>query len=218
VETIEMNKTLGGVAVIAVLTVFSGVAVAQTAAPQRPARAAMAQPVTQADFVQRRVERLRAADANHDGTVTAEEMRAAGQAKRAERRAAAFDRLDANKDGSISRAEFEAPRADGQRAARGERGQRGPRAGHVGPGHRGGMHGGTQRMGRSGEGRAPIIIAEAERKATEAFTRLDANRDGTLTVEERRAGMQARRAEMREKRQERRQAAPAASPSTPASE
>ncbi|MNK55313.1 EF hand [compost metagenome] len=199
-----MNKTLGGIAAIAILTVFGGVAVAQTAAPQRPARA-MAQPVSQADFVQRRVERLRAADADRDGTVTAEEMRAAGQAKRAERRAAMFERLDANKDGAISRAEFEAPRADGQRAGRG---------------HRGGMQRGVQRMGRNGEGRFPIVIAEAEQKATEAFTRLDANRDGTLTGEERRAGMQARRAEMREKRQERREqrVAPAASPSTPASE
>ena len=73
-------------------------------------------------------------------------------------------------------------------------------------------------MGWNGEGRGPIVIAEAERKAAETFTRLDANRDGTLTGEERRAGMQARRAEMREKWQERRQAAPAASPSTPASE
>ncbi|MFZ4166724.1 EF-hand domain-containing protein [Brevundimonas sp. NPDC058933] len=205
-----MNKTLGGVAAIAFLTVFGGVAVAQTAAPQRPARA-MAQPVSQADFVQRRVERLRAADADRDGTVTAEEMRAAGQAKRVERRTAMFDRLDANKDGSISRAEFEAPRADGQRAGRGQRAER------AGRGHRG-MHGGAQRMGRGGEGRFPIVIAEAEQKATAAFARLDANRDGTLTGEERRAGMQARRAEMREKRQERRQAVPAASPSTPASE
>ena len=204
-----MNKTLGGVAAIAFLTAFGGMAVAQTAAPQRPARAAMAQPVTQADFVQRRVERLRAADANRDGTVTAEEMRAAAQAKRAERRTALFERLDADKDGSISRAEFEAPRADGQRA-----GQR------AGRGERGGMHGGAQRMGRNGEGRAPIVIAEAEQKAAQAFARLDADHNGTLTVEERRAGMQARRAEMREKRQERRQAAPAAaaSPSTPASE
>jgi len=206
VETIEMKKTLGGVAAIALLTAFGGVAVAQTAAPQHPARAAMAQPVTQAEFVQRRVERLRAADANHDGTVTAEEMCAAGQAKRAERRAALFERLDANKDGSISRAEFDAPRADGHGAVRGERG------------HRGGMHRGAERMGRGGEGRGPVVIAEAERKATQAFARLDADRDGTLTVEERRAGMEARRAEMRQKRQERRQAAPAASPSTPASE
>ncbi|MGH7028624.1 EF-hand domain-containing protein [Brevundimonas sp.] len=202
-----MNKTLGGVAAIAFLTAFSGVAVAQTATPQRPARAAMAQPVTQADFVQRRVERLRAADADHNGTVTAEEMRTAHQAKRAERRAAVFDRLDANKDGAISRAEFDAPRAEGQRAGRGE---------HAGRGHRGGMHRGAERMGRGGEGRGPVVIAEAERKATETFTRLDADHNGTLTVEERRAGMEARRAEMRQKRQERR--APAASPSTPASE
>lgn len=217
-----MNKTLGGVAAIAFLTAFGGVAVAQTAAPAAPQRPAMAQPVTQADFVQRRVERLRAADANRDGTVTAEEMRAAAQAKRVERRTALFERLDANKDGSISRAEFEAPRAYGQRAGqwagRSERGHRGPRAEHAGRGHRGGMHRGAERMARGGEGRFPIVIAEAEQKAAQAFTRLDADRDGTLTVGERRAGMEARRAEMRQKRQERRQAAPAASPSTPASE
>lgn len=212
-----MKKTISGVAAIAFLTAFGGVAVAQTAGPQRPARAAMAQPVSQADFVARRVERLRAADANRDGTVTAEELRAAGQAKRAERRTAMFERLDANKDGSISRAEFDAPRAEGQRAGRGERGHRGPRAEHAGRGH-GGMHRGAERMGRNGEGRGPVVIAEAERKASETFARLDANHDGTLTLEERRAGMEARRAEMREKRQERRQAAPAASPSTPASE
>lgn len=215
VETIEMNKTLGGVAALAVLTVFGGVAVAQSTTPQRPARHAAAQPVSQADFVQRRVERLRAADANHDGTVTAEEMRAAGQAKRAERRAALFERLDADKDGVLSRAEFDARTGHGQRAGRGERG---PRAEHVGRGPRGGMHRGAGRMGRDGEGRFPVVIAEAEQKASEAFARLDADRDGSLTVAERRAGMEARRGEMREKRQERRQAAPAASPSTPASE
>ncbi|MFC5373152.1 EF-hand domain-containing protein [Brevundimonas faecalis] len=218
-----MKKTIGGVAAIALLTAFGGVAVAQTAAsaqPQRPARATMAQPVTQAEFVQRRVERLRAADANGDGSVTAEEMRAAGQTKRAERRAALFDRLDANKDGSISRAEFDAPRtaANGERAGR-EQGRRmahGPRRGEG----RGARH--MARGPQSGEARFPIVIAETERKANEAFVRMDANRDGTLTVEERRAAMQARRAEMREKRQERRNAAPvaasAASPSTPASE
>lgn len=204
-----MNKTLGGVAAIAILTIFGGVAVAQTAAPQRPARAAMAQPVSQADFVARRVERLRAADADRNGTVTAEEMRTAHQAKRAERRTALFDRLDANKDGSINRAEFDAPRAEGQRSGRGERG---PHAEHAGRGHRGGMHRGAERMGRHGEGRFPVVIAEAEQKATEAFTRLDADRDGTLTVEERRARMREHRAHH--------QAAPAAaaSPSTPASE
>jgi Ca2+-binding EF-hand superfamily protein len=43
-------------------------------------------------------------DANHDGQVTADEMRAA----RAKRHNAMFDRLDTNKDGVISRDEFNA--------------------------------------------------------------------------------------------------------------
>ncbi|MNI05128.1 hypothetical protein D3C73_580730 [compost metagenome] len=66
------------------------------------------------------------------------------------------------------------------------------------------------------ESRFPIVIAESERKATEAFARMDANRDGVLTVEERRAAMQAGRAEMRQKREQRR--SNPASPSAPASE
>ncbi|MBN9479775.1 MAG: hypothetical protein J0I52_06035 [Bordetella sp.] len=211
-----MKTTFSGAAGVALALAISGTAIAQTpsAAPHRPRTA---EPVSQADFVQRRVERLRAADANGDGRVTAEEMRAHGQARRAERLSARFDRLDANKDGALSRAEFEAPqvrrdrmggaRADGASIMRGHR-DHGRRA----------M--GGRLAGQGAEARFPIVIAEVERKANEAFARLDANRDGLLSGEERRAALQAGRAETRQKRAPRRSvpASTSASPSAPASE
>ncbi|WP_303703073.1 EF-hand domain-containing protein [Brevundimonas naejangsanensis] len=217
-----MKTILAAAAVSALMLTLGGAAAAQTT-PETGRQARMAQsagqPISQADFVQRRVERLRAADANGDGQVTAEEMRGHAQARRAERRAAQLDRLDADKDGSISRAEFEAPRQQ----ACGEGRMAAGRWDHA----RGGMKQG--RMGghaaRGGADRFPIVIAEAERKATESFARMDANRDGMLSVEERRAAMQAGRAEMRQKREMRRMQRPSAerpqgtaSPSAPVSE
>lgn len=207
-----MKMTFGGVAVLALTLAVGGTAIAQDS-PAASHRARTAEPVSQADFVQRRVERLRAADANGDGQVTAEEMRAYGQARRAERLSARFDRLDANKDGALSRAEFEAPQARGDRMGGGRHDGARMMRGHRGQGAR-------DRGGRMGapraESRFPIVIAESERKATEAFARMDANRDGVLTVEERRAAMQTGRAEMRQKREQRR--SNPASPSAPASE
>lgn len=204
-----MKTTFAAAAVSVLLLTLGGVAAAQTTAPgtapQRQAR--MAQPVTQADFVQRRVERLRAADANRDGQVTAEEMHAHAQARRAERRAALFDRLDADKNGAVSRAEFEASRQQ----MRGDARERGGRWGHARRDAGQGRMGGRDMRGEAD--RFPIAIAEVERKAAETFARMDANRDGTLTVEERRAAMQAGRAEMRQRREPR-----PASPSAPVSE
>lgn len=211
-----MRKTilLGGLAALS-LTVAGGVAVAQQTTQQQSApRHARGDAdgdgrVSRAEFVEQRTARLTAADANRDGTVTAEEMRAAMQAHRAERVAARFDRLDADKNGQISRDEFSArpergPRADGGRMQRGGRH-------HGGPGMRGG-----QKAERGAE-RGPVVIAEARTRAEQAFARMDANSDGYVAADERRAAMQ----QMREQRQERRTARRAqmqASPSTPASE
>lgn len=221
-----MKTTFSGAAALALAFTVSGGAMAQTqtqtqiqaptrtqAPDARPHHAQMVEPVSKADFVQRRIERLRAADANGDGQVTAEEMRAYAQARRAERQAARFDRLDANKDGVLDRDEFNTPRARGERSE----GMAGRHAGARN--HRGG-HGGanTRHMARGGESRFPIVIADVERRANEAFARMDANSDGVLTQDERRAAMRANRADMRQRHEQRRARTPTASPSAPASE
>ena len=224
-----MKKTFSGVAALALVMAVSGGASAQgqtAATPDaRPHHARMAEPVSKADFVQRRVERLRAADANNDGQVTAEEMRAYAEARRAERQAARFERLDTNRDGVLNREEFAAGRARGA----GMGGRHADGAGHWGGHGRGSAAGerGPRATRPDGEGRFPIVIADVERRAEEAFTRMDANGDGVLSQDERRAAMQARRSGMRQKHEERPQRqrsqqrqgrAPAASPSAPASE
>jgi hypothetical protein len=214
-----MRKSIlaGAVAVLALAA--GGAALAQQAPAQPENQHAMRGDadgdgrISQAEFVSRRVERLTAADANRDGSVAPEEMRAAFQTRSAERADARFQRLDADSDGAISRAEFDAPRA----ARTGVRAEAGPQRAAR-------MHRGGDRMARRGQhtaARGPISIAEVQGKAEQAFTRLDADRDGFITAAERQAGMQAvreqRRAHMTERRAAR-QAQRQASPPAPASE
>jgi hypothetical protein len=72
------------------------------------------------------------------------------------------------------------------------------------------MHG----PGHAGKAeRGPIAIADVQARREQAFTRLDADHDGFLTRDERRAGMR----QAHERRAQRR-AAHQASPQTPASE
>ncbi|WP_332638671.1 EF-hand domain-containing protein [Brevundimonas sp.] len=211
-----MRKTLlAGALAALTLAAGGGVMAQQAPAQQAQVRAPHALRadadgdgrISQAEFVGRRVGRLNAADADRDGSVAPEEMRAAFQARSAERADARFQRLDADRDGAISRAEFDArrsPDARPQRAARTHRG--GGRMAHRG-----------QRMAARG----PVSIAEVQGKAEQAFTRLDADRDGFITVAERQAGMRAFREQRRERMTERRAARQAqrqASPPAPASE
>lgn len=207
-----MNKTIiaGGLAVL--LAAAAGVATAQQAEPraQRQARI-QAAPVDQATFVERRVAGLVAADADGDGRVTAAEMRAAAEARRAQRTTARFDRLDADRDGSISRAEFEA--APGVRGAR-----KGPSARHMGARFHGERAQGEGVRGERVRGERPeVTIADARARAVATFARLDADGDGVVTVEERRAGARQMREQRRERMVERR-AQRAASSTAPASE
>jgi hypothetical protein len=208
-----MRKTLlvGGLA--ALMLASAGTAFAQQA-PARPMRADTDgdRRLSQAEFVGQRVQRLTSADTNRDGSVTADERRAAMQARMAGRADARFDRLDADDNGSVSRAEFDAAREAGRDA----RADRGPRrmGAHRGPAR------GQRGMARM-EARGPVVIADAQARAEQAFTRLDSDSDGFVTAAEGRAGRQAMREHRRGRMSERRAAHHAqrqASPQAPASE
>ena len=143
-------------------------------------------------------------DVNKDGKLD----QADRAARHAEKRAQTFDRLDANKDGSISKAEWD--QADAARQAkRAEwKAKRGERAGapgngaerHAMRGHHGGKRGGHGGPGgwmkADANGDKAISQAEFVAGALARFDRMDANKDGKVTVEERQAMRQA----MRDKR------------------
>ena len=180
------------------LVLFSAAVAALAAAPaaaqpQRP----MGQGMTRADVESRVAAQFQRVDANRDGFVTQAEaeaarnaFRAQAQQRRGERRDALFARLDVDRNGVISREEFNAPR---QRAEAGERGERrmarGDRQGQrfAGRGMRGRMGGGFgpeafQRLDADRDGR--ISLAEATRARLERFDRVDQNDDGRITREE----------------------------------
>jgi Ca2+-binding EF-hand superfamily protein len=146
-------------------------------------------------------------DVNKDGKLD----QADRAARHAEKRAQMFDRLDVNKDGSISKAEWD--QADAARQAkRAEwKAKRGERAGapgngaerHAMRGHHGGKRGGHGGHGGPGgwmkadaNGDKAISQAEFVAGALARFDRMDANKDGKVTAEER----QAMRQTMRDKR------------------
>jgi len=187
-----VKKTIIIAAAMAVLA--AGLAAAQQAPAANPAARGLRadsdgdRRISQSEFVTRRIERLTAADANRDGSVTAEERRAVAETRKAGRGADRFQRLDADNDGAISRAEF-----DARRAARGDRAEARPdRAMRVARR--------AQRLDRA----AVVTMAEAQARAERAFMRLDADRDGYITVAERQARVAARGEQRRERMANRR--------------
>ncbi len=210
-----MRKALlvGGLAALT-LAAAGGAALAQQS-PERPhARALRAdtdgdQRLSQAEFLARRLDRLTVADADRDGSVTAEELRTAAQARRAGRADLRFDRLDADDDGMISKTEFDARREHRAEA----RAERAPRRAHRGPARQ-------ARRERRMEDRGPVVIADVRARTEAAFVRLDADHDGYVTTDERRAVRADRREQRRERMAERRAArgAQQSSPQPPASE
>jgi Ca2+-binding EF-hand superfamily protein len=176
----------------AIVAAAAGIAVAQPAAAPEGPRAD--RDVTRQEVIQRVDERFAQMDENRDGRVTSEERRSAAQRRRAEMADRMFDRIDADRDGSISREEMRE-----RRMHRG--GRRGMRmAGSGGPGMDGRRGDGME--GRRGGGAREFTREEMRERALARFDRVDANRDGTLTVEERRQARDARRERMRTRREE----------------
>lgn len=147
------------------------------------------QPQTRSDVEARVKERFADLDANRDGVLTTEERKAQHESKRKAMNDRRFTTLDTNNDGSISRAEFDAGHA-GRAGMRGEaRGKR-MHGGQSGPHMRDGSKG-FSRADSNHDGK--LTQAEMTAQALARFDRLDANKDGTLSVEERRNGWEAMR-------------------------
>ena len=135
-------------------------------------------------------------DANKDGKIDATDR----AARRTEMQAKRFAALDANKDGSVSKAEWDQHGADraakraekradagtagGEKRRDGMRGHHGKRGGH------GGM-GGWMKSDTNGD--KAISQAEFQTAALARFDRMDANKDGQVTAEERQAARQMMR-------------------------
>ena len=189
-----MTKFLTASAIALVAT--TAVAVAQPAsAPAAPAEKTMVRGDVQAMVRQH----FTVMDTNRDGAITTAEV-AARRAKTADHAVqlgkanrpgggwqgenivrdpnAAFDRLDANKDGMISRDEFAKGREMRieKRIVMREDG--------------GGMGGGRMIVMADVNQDGRITLAEAEAMALQHFDKMDANHDGQVTREERRAGRQ----------------------------
>lgn len=138
-------------------------------------------------------DRFARVDADRDGFVTraeAEGARARFQAerqqRRGERRAALFARLDADGNGAISREEFSRPHPRAAGGGGEHRRMRGhPRRGHARMGERmGGGFGGQAfaRLDADRDGR--LSLAEATAARLQHFDRVDADRDGRISREE----------------------------------
>jgi hypothetical protein len=131
-------------------------------------------------------------DGNKDGKLD--------PADRAAHQAAMFDQLDANKDGAISRDEFASAHPD--RGGEGGPGARAERSGEPGGEHGPGMGrhggGGGMMMARMADADKDGSVTQAEfsTAALAHFDKVDTNKDGQLSREERRAAHQQMREHM----------------------
>lgn len=161
-------------------------------------------PTTRAEVESNVKERLGKFDANKDGTVSSEEMRAYAEARMAKRSDETFAAMDADKNGSVSRAEYDAwSKTRGDRMVRIERmTPPAPPMPGAAPtpdgkpvvrremrimtmdGHGDGKGPHIMAMSSSGSG---IVIADAVKKALERFDAMDTDKNGTISPEERKA-------------------------------
>ena len=196
-----MKMIFAGAAAIAI-------AGAAMAAEQYDDKGMMGEPTSRAEVSAKVAEHFGKLDADKDGYVTDAEMKAMrdqhrakmeerrGQRaeKREERRGDMFDKLDTDKNGSISRDEFAkaGEMRDRRMAMRGHMMRRA-----MGDRMRGRM---LENADADNDGR--ISLQEMQAKALARFDEMDANRDGTVTREERRDMHMKMREERREKRQQ----------------
>ena len=194
-----MKKTVLAIAGIGLL--------AGTAALAQPGERASI-PMTRADVAQKSAERFQKMDLNGDGVLDL-----ADQELRREQRIA---RLDTDGNGAISKAERDAARearkerraermaergVEGERRE-GKRKMRGGKRGHF----RGGMMGGGKMARADANGDGRLTLQEMQAHALERFDRIDTDKNGTVTAEERKAAHDARREKMRERMEQRRAA------------
>lgn len=171
--------------------------------------------------------KMRGPDANQDGVITEAEVRTQAQtmfarmdinkdgkidkADREARQAANFQKMDTDGSGEVSLAEMTAAR-EARQAKRAERMAMRAEAGKGEPGARQdgkwrggkrggrgmGMRGGMMRMDANKDG--AITLAEFEAGALERFKRQDTNSDGQVTKAERDAAREAMKQRWQEKR------------------
>ena len=200
--------------IAATVTLAGTAAFAQTVPqtpPTAPVRPMADGVMTRTEVVEKVRNHFSRFDADRDGSITTAEMGALhgrmGGHKMAEGGQphvmvrehamrdpnAAFDRLDTNKDGSISRDEFAKGREMRieKRIVRREKIREARRDGKPGAmrTHRmGGMGGARMIVMADTDKDGRITLSEAETMALQHFDRMDSNRDGQVTREERRAG------------------------------
>jgi hypothetical protein len=145
-------------------------------------------------------------DANHDGKID--------QADRSAHQTAMFDRLDSNHDGAVSRAEFAAAHPSGERGHHAADGGAAPDGLDDDEDGRHGRHMAQMGRGRGmGGGMGMMLLVQADTDHNQAvsqaefaaavlahFDSADANHDGTLTPDERRAARRAMRDHQRDLR------------------
>lgn len=195
-----MKKIVFGAGLLLAATA-AGAQLAPPAAQPAP-RGSMVAPVqTRGEAVERVRAMFAQADANRDGFITQDEQRAArgmkGQRMKAQRmarqadparRAQMFDRLDTNRDNVISRDEWS--RVEAIRGERGAEGRRGAMRGER-LAMRGRM-GAAMLRAADADRDGRISLAEAQAAAVQRFDRLDLNRDGRVTPDERAQARQQR--------------------------
>jgi len=176
-------------AALAATTAMVGVAATAQAPERGPSqRAPERAELTRAQAQERAVRVFDRIDANKDGQLD--------QADRAARQRARFDRLDTDSDGAISFEEFSAVREARTEARTQARAEQRNRPGAERRVARAPRPGRLAMALRTGDGDRVISRDEFTSRALARFDRLDADKDGTVTAEERQAARRTLR-EMR---------------------